>query len=122
MFDTILLAQQSSQAPAVPTPVTPSPPVPPGSPPVPPEGWLDQFLAFVYTFAHWIGGLTVNLLQQLLPLQEPEKLVDPIGYLVLLTVLLIVAEVAKKIAWLVVVIGWLLIIVRIVLEAIPTQT
>lgn len=117
MFDKALPVQYSSQA-----PVDPPPASTPPDPPVPPEGWLDQLLAFIYTSAHWIGGLMVKFLQDFFPLQEPEKLVDPIGYLVLLTLFLIVAEIAKKIVWLVVVVGWLLIIVRIVLEAIQTHT
>lgn len=122
MFDKALPVQYSSQAP-VDSPSAPAPSsIPPDSPPVPPEGWLDQLLAFIYTSAHWIGGLIVNFLQDFFPLQEPEKLVDPVGYLVLLTLFLIVAEIAKKIVWLVVVVGWLLIIVRIVLGAMQTQT
>lgn len=122
MVDRALLVQYGSQTPVDPAAVPPSPSAPPGPPPAPPEGWLDQLLAFIYTSAHWIGGLMVNLLQDFFPLHDPEKLVDPIGYLVLLTAFLIVAEIAKKIVWLVVVVGWLLIIVRIVLEASQTQT
>lgn len=117
MADKALPVQYSSQAPVDPPPAPAPSSIPPDSPPVPPEGWLDQLLAFIYTSAHWIGGLIVNFLQDFFPLQEPEKLVDPVGYLVLLTLFLIVAEIAKKIVWLVVVVGWLLIIVRIVLGA-----
>jgi len=97
----------------------PSPPALPASPanlPPPPEGWLDQFLAFIYTIAHWIGGLIVGLVENIIPLQTPASLIDPIGYLALLTVFLIVAEVAKKVVWGVVVVGWILIGVRVALE------
>ncbi len=104
--------------PATPHSVPPSPfsAISPGSPPAPPEGFVDQVLAFIYTSAHWLGGIIVNLLEYLAPLQSPEKLVDPIGYLALLTIFLIVAEVAKKITWLVVIVGWVLIVVRILME------
>lgn len=93
----------------------------PPAPPEAPEGFVDQLLTFVYTFAHWAGELIVALLNTMLPLQTPESLVNPIGFLTLLTVFLVVAEVAKKITWLVVVVGWLLIIIRIGLEVAQTQ-
>ncbi len=105
---------------------TPTPtPVPgglPSPPPVPPEGWLDQFLAFIYTLAHWVGGLIVELVENIVPLQTPEQLVDPIGYLTLLTILLLVSQIAKKVVWGVVVVGWILIGIRIVLEILEKQT
>jgi len=84
--------------------------------PVPPEGYLDQLLSFFYTVAHWAGGVIVGLLDSLLPLQTPQQLTDPIGFLALITVVLVVAEVAKKLAWLVVVAGWALIAVRVAME------
>ncbi len=107
--------QAQSPAPSLPNALK----VPDSLPPGPPDGWLDQLLAFVYTFAHWLGSLIVALVQQILPLETPEKLIDPIGYLVLLTILLVVAEVAKKVVWGVVVVGWLLIAVRVGLEVLP---
>ena len=95
---------------------TPTAPSAPGPPPAPPEGWLEQLLAFTYTLAHWIGGLIVNLVESIVPLQTPAQLVDPIGYLVLLTILLLVAQIAKKLVWGVVVVGWVLIGIRVLLE------
>jgi hypothetical protein len=118
MFDKLLVAINNPQTPATPlsVPSSPSSAIPPGSPPAPPEGFVDQILAFIYTSAHWLGGIIVNLLEYIVPLQSPEKLVDPIGYLALLTLFLIVAEVAKKITWLIVIVGWVLIIIRIITE------
>ena len=101
------------------TPTPAAPPLPsnlPSSPPAPPEGWLEQLLAFTYTLAHWIGALIVHLVESIVPLQTPAQLVDPIGYLALLTVLLLVAQIAKKLVWYVVVVGWLLIGIRVLLE------
>ena len=106
MFDAIV--RYAVQA----TPPFPAPPTPP------PQGLFDQLLAFVYTTAHWVGELIVKLLTQIVPLHTPVQLIDPIGYLALLTVLLLVAEVAKKIVWIIVLVGWLLIIIRIILEVI----
>lgn len=106
------------------TPPPAAPSVPghlPSSPPAPPEGWLDQFLAFIYTLAHWVGGFIVELVENIVPLQTPGQLVDPIGYLTLLTILLLVSEIAKKVVWGVVVVGWVLIGIRIVLEILEKQ-
>lgn len=102
-------------------PTVPTVPAIPGAPPVPPEGWVDQLLAFIYTFAHWLGGLIVKLVEEIVPLQTPGQLVDPIGYLALLTILLLVAQIAKKLVWGIVVVGWILIGIRIVLEILQKQ-
>lgn len=85
--------------------------------PVPPAGYLNQVLAFIYTLAHGAGELVVGLIERIVPLEKTgASLVDPIGLLVLVTALLLLAEMAKKLAWLVVVVGWALIVIRIVLE------
>ena len=101
---------------------TPAAPPAPGPPPTPPEGWLEQLLAFTYTLAHWIGGLIVHVVESIVPLQTPAQLVDPIGYLALLTILLLVAQIAKKLVWYVVVVGWVLIGVRVLLEILPKSS
>ena len=77
---------------------------------------LSGVLTFLYSIAHYVGMLVVYLLGQGLPTAKvPGDLVDPIGYLALLTAFIILVQVAKKIAWIVIVIGWALILVRIVL-------
>jgi len=109
------------------------PPIPPGAvdpgmappPPAAPEGLGDQLLTFLHTLANWVGYFFVEyVLKNLLPVDNPatlDVLVGPIGYMLLLTVFLIIAEVAKKVAWIVVVVGWILIVVRIVVEALPAS-
>jgi hypothetical protein len=92
-----------------------------GGPPRP-EGYRDilgQILAFIYTVAHGIGQLIVKAIQLVLPDEASvlNSLIDPIGVLALLTIFLAVAEVAKKITWIIVVVGWALIVIRIVLVA-----
>ncbi len=117
MFDDTSLAQISPQIPVPQVPISPAQsPIPPGSTPTLPDGLVDQLLAFIYTSAHWLGGLIVQFLEHILPLQGSEKLVDPIGYLTILTIFLILTELAKKITWLVIIVGWVLIVVRIILE------
>lgn len=102
-------------------PTVPAAPPAPGPPPVPPEGWIEQLLTFFYTLAHWVGGLIVKLVEEIVPLQTPSQLIDPIGFLTLLTVLLLVAQIAKKLVWGIVVVGWILIGIRIALEILQKQ-
>lgn len=48
------------------------------------------------------------------------ELIQPIGYLALITMILLVFGIiaaARKVIWLVVIVGWVLLIVRIVLDA-----
>ncbi|MBM4162464.1 MAG: hypothetical protein FJ217_15355 [Ignavibacteria bacterium] len=79
---------------------------------------LAQVLAFVYSLAHYVGLLAVYLLGLILPnVKVAGDLVDPIGYLAVLTAFLILIQVAKKVAWIVVIVGWALILVRILLVA-----
>lgn len=77
---------------------------------------LNQVLQFTYTIAHAIGQAIVRAVQTLLPQATiPPDLVDPIGFLSVLTVFVLLAEVAKRFAWIIVGVGWVMIVVRLVL-------
>lgn len=89
--------------------------------PMLPEGYTDQLLSFTYTLANWLGGLVVRLLETFLPLETPRDLVDPIGFLALLTIFLVVVQIAKKLTWLIVVVGWIFVGVRIYMEVANVQ-
>lgn len=81
-----------------------------------------RVLGFVYTLAHVAGQVIVNVLQSIVgSARIPEELVDPIGFLAVLTVFLGVAEVARKLTWVVVLAGWVLIVVRVVLLVWPSR-
>ena len=77
---------------------------------------LDQVLTFLYSLAHLLGGLVAQGIEAILNRSLPADLTDPLGFLVIITIFLIITEVAKKIAWIVIALGWILIILRIVLE------
>lgn len=89
-------------------------------PPVTSE-YRDAFtkvLEFLYTVAHWIGQVVANLVHSIVPtVIVPSSLVDAIGFLGLLTVFLAVAEIAKRLVWIVVAVGWILIVIRMVMVA-----
>jgi len=76
---------------------------------------LNKALTYIYTISRWVGERIRQGVNQILP---PEarlsgSLSGPIGVMVILTLFLIVAELAKKITWGLVVVGWLLILVRV---------
>ncbi len=77
------------------------------------EDILTTVMAFIYTIGHWIGEKIVDLLQSLTSVNIPVEIVDAIGVLVILTIFLAIAEVAKKAIWVVVAVGWVLIVLRI---------
>ncbi len=79
------------------------------------EDILTSVMAFIYTIGHWIGEKIVGLIQSIAGIIIPQSIVDAIGMLVILTIFLAIAEVAKKAVWIVVAVGWVLIIVRIVI-------
>lgn len=77
---------------------------------------LSSLLTFLYSIAHYAGTLIVYLLGRVLPVAKvPTDLIDPLGYLTILTAFLLLVQVAKKIAWSVVIVAWVLILVRILL-------
>jgi hypothetical protein len=43
------------------------------------------------------------------------ELADPIGFLVLLTVFVVLAQAARKIAWYILIVGWVLIVIRLIM-------
>ncbi|MGB9757537.1 MAG: hypothetical protein ACP5LJ_05960 [Candidatus Bipolaricaulaceae bacterium] len=83
-------------------------------------------LTFVQSMATFIGQGLVRLCNLILPPSRPlgEDMVLPLGYLGLLTAVLLVFDLlaaARKAIWIVVGIGWLLLILRIVLWALGIQ-
>ncbi len=89
------------------------------TPPAQEPNWLDQALTFIYTAAHWLGQLIVGAVNALVPGLVSAELTDPIGYLALLTIVVVligVFEALRRLAYWIVGLGWLLIVVRVVIE------
>ncbi len=77
---------------------------------------ISQVLTFLYSIAHYVGMVMVYVVNLILPkVQIPADLVDPIGFLAIITAFLFLTQVAKNIATIIVVVGWILIILRILL-------
>ncbi len=77
------------------------------------EDILTTLMAFIYTIGHWLGEKIVEMLQFISGVAIPASITDAIGMLVILTIFLGIAEVAKKAIWIIVAVGWVLIILRI---------
>lgn len=77
---------------------------------------LTKILQFLHTIASWIGGLIATVIHSILPsVTIPDDLVQAIGLMAILTIFLLIMQIAKKLTWIVVVVGWVLIVVRIVI-------
>lgn len=77
---------------------------------------IDQLLSFIYSLGHLIGEGIVRLITTILPsVSVPAELIDPIGLLAILTIFLAVAAIAKKLVWIVVIVGWALILIRLII-------
>ena len=79
---------------------------------------LTQILGFLSAIASFLGMGIVRLVQYVLPaVPNLDNLIEPLGFLALLTVFVILASAARKTALIVVVAGWVLILVRVLLMA-----
>jgi hypothetical protein len=77
---------------------------------------LTKILQFLHTIASWIGGLIATIIHSILPsVTVPNDLVEAIGLMAILTIFLLIMQIAKKLTWIVVVVGWVLIVARIVM-------
>jgi hypothetical protein len=77
---------------------------------------LHKILTFIYFLAHQIGAGIIKVIQPLFPHNVyPDNLVDPLGFLIILTLFMLLVSVAKKIAWIIVCLGWLLLLIRILM-------
>jgi hypothetical protein len=79
---------------------------------------LHNVLTFIYFLAHQTGLWIIKLIQSIIPNAAfLDNLVDPLGFLVILTVfmLLVGMDVARKIVWIVVCAAWILLFIRILM-------
>lgn len=67
----------------------------------------------IYYVGHFVGLIVATLVQMFSGVVLPNTIIDTVGLLTIVTILLTLAEIAKKIAWGIVTICWALIIIRI---------
>lgn len=77
---------------------------------------LHDVLTFIYYVAHQIGLGIIKVIHSIFPsLVFPGNLIDPLGFLIILTVFVILVTVAKRVAWIIIGAGWILLIIRILM-------
>ena len=79
---------------------------------------LTQVMGPIYSAAHYLGLFVISLVKKILPMVENlDSLADPIGFLAILTILVIITATIRKVAFIIVLAGWALILIRVLLMA-----
>jgi hypothetical protein len=81
---------------------------------------LDQGLTYIDSAANYLGQGVLYLLNMITDNRVSSDLEKPIGYLALITLILILfglLDFARRIIWIGIIVGWVLLVVRIVLDA-----
>ncbi len=76
---------------------------------------LTLIFGFIYTIGYFVGDKVVWIIESISGVNIPNEVTNTIGLLVILTIFLSLVDVAKKIVWIILTIGWVLIILRIVM-------
>jgi len=81
---------------------------------------VEQILTYIDSAANYLGQGVLYVLNLITNDRVSGGLEKPIGYLALITVILLlfgILDFARKIIWIGIIVGWVLLIVRIVLDA-----
>jgi hypothetical protein len=81
---------------------------------------LNQGLTYIDSAANYVGQGVLYLLNMITDDRVSSDLERPIGYLALITLILILfglLDFARRIIWIGIIVGWVLLVVRIVLDA-----
>jgi hypothetical protein len=81
---------------------------------------IDQALTFVDSVSNYLGQGLLYILNLITGDRVSKALEKPLGYMAFITLILAffaLIEFARKVIWIGVIIGWVLLVVRIVLDA-----
>ena len=79
---------------------------------------LTQILAFLYSIARYLGIGVIRVIKYILPsIQNLDALAEPVGFMALLSVFVILTSTVRKVALIILIAGWALIFVRLLLMA-----
>jgi len=77
---------------------------------------LHKILTFIYFLAHQIGLWIIKGVQAIFTRSTfPDSIIDPLGFLIILTLFIFIVGISKRIAWIIVGVGWILLFIRILL-------
>ena len=81
---------------------------------------LDQVLTYIDSAANYVGQGVLYVLNLITDNRVSSDLQKPIGYLAMITLILILfglLDFARRVIWIGIIVGWVLLIVRIILDA-----
>ena len=81
---------------------------------------LDQGLTYIDSVANYLGQGVLYLINMITDDRVSPDLEKPIGYLTFITLILILfglLDFARRVIWIGIIVGWVLLVVRIVLDA-----
>jgi hypothetical protein len=79
---------------------------------------LTQIFGFLYSAARYVGIGIIEAVKYMLPsVKDLDVLAEPIGFMALLTIFVILTATVRRIALIVLLAGWALIIIRLILMA-----
>jgi hypothetical protein len=81
---------------------------------------IEQILTYIDSAATYLGQGVLYVLNLITNDRVTGELEKPIGYLALITVILLlfgILDFARKIIWIGIIVGWVLLVVRVVLDA-----
>lgn len=81
---------------------------------------LDKGLTYIDSAATYVGQGALYILNTITDDRVSPELQKPIGYLALITLILILfglLDFARRVIWIGIIVGWVLLVVRIVLDA-----
>ena len=67
----------------------------------------------IYYVGHFIGAIVIKLIQIISGIILPDVIGDTVGLLTIVTILLTLVEIARKITWGILTICWALILIRV---------
>lgn len=77
---------------------------------------FQTILTFIYFIAHQIGLGIVKVMQTIFTSSTfPTSIVDSLGFLIILTLFIFLISISKRVAWIIVGIGWILLFIRILM-------
>jgi hypothetical protein len=77
---------------------------------------LQTILTFIYFIAHQIGLGIVKVMQTIFTSSTfPASISDSLGFLIILTLFIFLIGISKRVAWIIVGIGWILLFIRILM-------
>jgi hypothetical protein len=77
---------------------------------------LQTIFTFIYFLAHHIGLGIVKVMQSIFTGSTfPTSIIDSLGFLIILTLFIFLIGISKRIAWIIVGVGWILLFIGILM-------